>query len=161
MGYVMSGMTLLSEDTKVLLGTLHHGALHALTTGVGTKDDWDSICNLLNLSLVLDEQVYQRAFRKEIDVAMAAHAACGKRLHKHGRFGYTGEELRHVNLALEVHDQQLKQTTIKEIEDAKATVYKRLRAKQFKYRVKSEPSPDGREPLQNESDPALGLHRTE
>lgn len=110
--------------------------MHALTTGVGTKDDWQYVCTALNVAAVLAEMGVGDEYLDKIKEGMMAHAQCGKRLYKDGRAGYTGQQLSAVNFAVEVHDAQLETATVKQMELAHIEVAKRLHHKKIEYRVK-------------------------
>lgn len=136
--YVVSGLQPLASSDKLRLGIINHGSMQRLVTGKADREDWQNICTLLNVCVVMAEQGIGEEFISDIKNAMLAHATCGKRLVKHGKLGYTGEELNLVNTAIEIHDQQLALATVQQMELAHKEVYKRLLNKHIYVSVRDE-----------------------
>lgn len=136
MAYLLTGMSRLSSKTVTTLKTINHGSMVALTNGTADKSDWDNITTVLNMGVVLSENVFHRAHLQDFKDAQVAHVSCGRRLEKHGKFGYTGPELEIVNHAMNIHDAQLDVSTVGEVEDAHREVYKRLTNGKIDYTVK-------------------------
>jgi hypothetical protein len=134
--YVLSGFTRPATEQIRNIKLINHGALLALTSGSGTKEDWEFICTALNAAVVLAERDIGYEYLDDIRAGMQAHAECGKRLCQHGRLGYTGQQLTAVNLAIEVHDAQIDIATVGELERAHMEVARRLRSGKIDYRVK-------------------------
>lgn len=105
-----------------------HGAVSSIVGGKGTQADWDDVAAALNVAMVLSEVVYDSEYRSDIFAASIAHARCGSRKLDTGRFGYSGEELKAINLALDVHEAQLANITNAELDRAIAEVKRRQRA---------------------------------
>ena len=136
--YVVSGLQPLAKADQMRLGIINHGSMERLVTGKADRTDWQNICTLLNVCVVMAEQGIGEEFIPDIKNAMQAHATCGKRLVKHGKLGYTGEELRLVNTALDIHDQQIGISTVQQMELAHKEVYKRLLNKHIYVSVRDE-----------------------
>lgn len=113
------------SETCQSLQVRNHEALLAITTGAGTSRHWHDVTEALNVATVLSETIFDRQYLPEILEAAVAHARCGARLHKVGRLGYTGEELRAVNRAMDVHDAQLDEITFGELTRAHDEVKRR------------------------------------
>ena len=112
-------------ETCQSLQVRNHEAILAITTGAGTSRHWHDVTEALNVATVLSETIFDRQYLPEILEAAVAHARCGARLHKVGRLGYTGEELRSVNRAMDVHDAQLDEITFGELTRAHDEVKRR------------------------------------
>lgn len=134
--YVLTGFKPVRGADADRIKIISHGSMHALTTGTGTRADWELICNALNVAVVLAERDIGGEYIEQIRNAMIAHAQCGKRLFKGGTLGYTGEQMSVVNFALDVHDAQVDIATIGDMEFAHLEVKKRLRDKKLSYVVK-------------------------
>lgn len=136
LSYVLTGFKPIRKEDADRIKIISHGSMHALTTGTATRVDWDFICNALNIAIVLAERGIGDEYTEQIKDAMLAHAQCGKRMLKDGTLGYTGEQMRLVNLALEIHDAQVDIATVGEMEYAHIEVEKRHRDKKLTYVVK-------------------------
>ncbi len=134
--WVLEGFRRLTRDEVLSTQTANHAALAALTQGAGTLEDWKVVTGALNMATVLDEQVYDAEYHEAMQEALQAHGRCGVRLHQCGRFGYSGLDLAAVNLAMEVHDVQLENTTVGEIEKALAEADRRHRTPKEHFTVR-------------------------
>lgn len=124
---VMTRLSKLTREEINKLQAINHAAMHSLVHGNGTHDDWQIITSALNMCVVMDDMVYALSYSDELAAAIEAHAECGVRFKLTGKLGYTGVQLNAVNLALEIHDRQLEQATVAEIEDAINEVNKRCK----------------------------------
>lgn len=112
-------------DTCDSVRVRNHEALASLTCGRGTAQDWGDIAEAINVALVLSETLYDSAYQKDLLLAAVGHAKCGERHHRLGSFGYSGEDLKHVNTAIDIHDAQLDDITFGELCRAHAEVKRR------------------------------------
>ena len=103
----------------------YHFAMRQMSRGEGTLADWRLIAACINTGSILDEFTFQGEFAEAFAHALEAHQHCGARAVNQQRFLYRGAELSAVNLALEIHDEQLKVATRREIELAKNEVQER------------------------------------
>lgn len=117
------------ECTSVMLEA--RLGFQALLQGTATHEQWKTVTGTLNVAVALDELTFQRAYVRELQLSLHAHAHCGARHILKGRFGYTGEEMEHVKVALEIHAAQLAQATFKELRYAKARVEDDIRHRRF------------------------------
>jgi len=124
--YVLSGFMKISQDDQVRLQCIAHDALKLLVSGTGTREHWQLVTDALNMAFALDEIVFQGEYLDDIHKAQMAHAACGNRFIRLGKFGYYGPELLAVNYALKVHDEQLPLITTENMEQALAAVKREL-----------------------------------
>ena len=112
---VIDGMKLITEEERASIMNPCRLALHALTTGEGTHEDWTVVRGVLNVATAVDWVCFSEQYVRELAQAVYAHALCGKRYLEKGRYGYAGPELEAVKFALEVHAEHLKQLTFREL----------------------------------------------
>lgn len=117
-GWLLEDMSLIYKDEQIRILAINHNALAELVHGRGTQYHWDVVTGALNTAIVLDEQCYESANFEPLNAALQAHCRCGVRKKKYGRFGYSGQDLSAVNYALEIHDEQMKRATFREIDRA-------------------------------------------
>ena len=123
--YVVAGVKPPDADLMLKLELINHSAMESLTHGNGTYEDWQAVTNMLNVANVLagSLSIYEHTGDFEyIVAAQQAHAKCGARMARSGRFGYTGEELTAVNTAFAIHDYQMQHTTVIQYERANREV---------------------------------------
>ena len=98
----------------------NHIALEAILKGEGTKDSVDELIAAFNMA----EAIYRvnhdlgLDYAAEIRAAQDAIYSLGKRFLKTGKIGFTGPEMLAVREAMGIHDVQLDQITVKEMEKA-------------------------------------------
>lgn len=115
----------------VALKLKNHEALDSILTGIGTKDHVDVLIAAVNMSEALirvrDELGVDWA--NEIKAAQDAIYSMGKRGVERGSFGFTGPEMTAVKLVMDIHDSQLDECTVKEMEKALFIVEETIRLK--------------------------------
>ena len=138
LNFVKSGLIPVAQvpDAGMTLQIRNYSALDEIVRGNPTKDHADDLIGTVNMAEVL-----ARLFGHGIDwlpeimdaqdavFNMASRGVNGK------SFRFTGEELAAVRVALEVHTEQLKVTTVKQMEEALNTVaecFKHRRARPIK-----------------------------
>ena len=130
--WVVAGMTPLpqmaAEDTDRRLR--NRIALESIIKGTGTYHDADVLISALNVAegLALVRSDLGADWMDEILQGQQAMRSMARRGYKTGRYVFTGPELVAVRKAFEVHDAQLDQTTIYDLEQAVALVTKSLNA---------------------------------
>lgn len=129
--YVIEGFKPMDPEGQMRTRLRQHDAMYALTHGQGEDDHWQAIRELLNVSVALSQTVFGGSYEEEIRAAMLAHANCGSRKVKHGKYGYAGDELAAVNAAIEIYEEQLKVVTMEEIGVALKVVDRAIRQKNF------------------------------
>lgn len=122
---MLEDMSLIYKDEQLRILAINHNALAELVQGRGTIDHWSIVTGALNCAVVLDEQCYDSMHHESLMEALRAHGRCGVRKQKHGSFGYTGPDLSAVNFALEIHDEQMKRATFREVDRAIAETQRR------------------------------------
>lgn len=132
MVYVMSGMIPMVnlKDALVALQLKNHLALEALRTGKAEKEDIDTLISVFNITEALAKQRIGHEYQKEIREAQDALLNCAKRGVERGyHFVMTGLEIKAINFVMQLHDEQLQLSTVKDIEIATDYVNNCLRNK--------------------------------
>jgi hypothetical protein len=125
--------------TKTKIGI--HLAMTNITKGEGTKDDWQEVANALNLSVILAEMGYGQEYVPLIVEAQGSMVMVRDRLKATGKAILRGIEMRAINEALAVHDEQIDLATVKDIERALLAVEKALAQGNFVKVLPDVPSP--------------------
>lgn len=107
--------------------TVNHLALSSIVQGKGTRDDFDRLVGAINMANVLCEQGIGNEFREITIAARDALKQVGERSLVKGVFGFTGDELKAMNAAMECHDAQLENIRAIDIDRAADEVERRLR----------------------------------
>ena len=117
-------------DPIVIVRTKNHLALDAVLKGVATRQDIDVLISAVNIAEALCWLEIGDEYRRQIDDAHEAILKMTRRGLKNGeRFVFTGEEMKAVKFAIEIHDAQLDMCTIGEMEQAIQLVYRTIKAK--------------------------------
>lgn len=123
-GYVLTGMLPLEKvgSELIRLRLVNHGALAALTQGRATNEDFNLLISALNVTEALMMQELGAEYSPELKAGQDALRAIGERFKKIKRFVLRAEEMKALNLAMDVHDAQLEICTVSQIERAILTV---------------------------------------
>lgn len=134
------------KEEHLLLVTKNHAAMVELAQGRGNRDQLDIIIAALNMA----EALYRvraalgKDWQEEIRAAQDALLTMTQRGVERGdRFVFTGLELQAVNVALEIHDAQLDQCTVAELESAIDIVRKEIHSKRARLIERKEVAPCG------------------
>lgn len=84
-----------------------HIAMSNIVRGVGDAYDWDDVNGAISTALVMAEQGIGAEYTREFIAARDALVQCVIRYRNTGKFGFTGDELKAVNAALESHEAQM------------------------------------------------------
>ena len=107
----------------------NHGALHELSRGTGTVHDANTLVNVLNFTLALQDTAgLGTDWREEVQDAETALREMLLRGAQRGRHLFAGLELTAINLLMEIHDAQLEACTVLQMERAVEYVQKMTRA---------------------------------
>ena len=118
MGYVIESMTPVAMHDSFLidLKIKNHSAMASLTQGRAVRDDIDILIAMSNIC----EALYRMGFGREYDDVVRhgsdALYAVGKRGAETGRFILRAEEMKALNVLMELHDAQMDVITIKDME---------------------------------------------
>ena len=131
--WVMAGLKKVGTlpTAGVALKLKNHEALDSLLTGQGTKAHVDILIAAVNMSeafiRVRDE--LGKDWAKEIREAQDAIYTMSKRGVEKSRFAFTGPEMNAVKLVMDLHDAQLDDCTVREMEQALFIVEEEIRLK--------------------------------
>lgn len=131
MGWIKQGMAPMTEhhDAVLALRIKNHGALTNLVQGKGTRDDIDMLIAAINMTEALAMHGLGGDWRAEITAAQEAILTMARRGIPLGdKFLFTGPELTAVNLAMEVHDAQIDQASVADLEKAIEKVQQEIKA---------------------------------
>jgi mRNA degradation ribonuclease J1/J2 len=139
--WVTSGMKKVSqvEDAGVMLKIKNHMAMANLVQGRGTREDVDMMIAAMNVTEAFAIHGKGKDWKPEIRAAQDALVTMARRGVERGdKFIFMGEEMQAINLAMEVHDVQLDEATVSELEQALQLVEREVRAKRARAIVTKE-----------------------
>ena len=116
--WVIAGLKPISDvgDAMVTLKAKNHSALTEITQGRGNRDQIDILIAAMNMTEAYAVHGKGNDWLPEINQAQEALLKMARRGLEKGRFLFTGEEMKAINLAMEVHDAQLEASTVQELE---------------------------------------------
>jgi hypothetical protein len=133
LNWVLSGMrkvgTLPTAGTALKLK--NHEALDSILRGQGTKEHVDVLINAVNMAeaMVRIRDDLGADWKTEIRAAQDAIYTMAKRGIEKGSFAFTGPEMTALKLVMDVHDAQLDDCTVREMERALEIVAEEVRLK--------------------------------
>lgn len=120
MTWVISGFKKVADvpdaGTKLLLR--NHSAFDEIRAGRGDKEHVDFLIHMVNMAEALANLQLGRDWLPEIGLAQDAVYSMAQRGISGKKFLFTGEELAAVQVILELHDEQLKNCSVRLMEDA-------------------------------------------
>lgn len=122
----LGGMSGVHREHLQKTNIINHAAMQAMVQGRGDKEQWDRLVGMNNIAIVLCEQGIGPEFREALIAGHDALVSCGVRSVRTGRFAFTGDELKAMNLALELHDTQLENIRAIDVDRAAEEVVRRL-----------------------------------
>ncbi len=141
MSWLIAGMKKVGTlpTAGVALKLKNREALDSILTGHGTKEHVDVLISAVNMSeaMIRIRADLGRDWAQEIKAAQDAVYAMGVRGHKKGSFVFTGPEMTAVKLVMDLHDSQLDDCTVKEMEQALFIVEEELRLRKARSIVKT------------------------
>jgi hypothetical protein len=133
MSWIIAGMKKVGTlpTAGVALKLKSREALDSILTGQGTKEHVDVIINAVNMAEAMARIRHDLGadWVTEIKAAQDAIYTMGKRGIEKGRFAFTGPEMTAVKLVMDVHDAQLDDCMVKEMELALEIVSEEIRLK--------------------------------
>jgi hypothetical protein len=133
LNWVLSGMrkvgTLPTAGTALKLK--NHEALDSILRGQGTKEHVDVLINAVNMAeaMVRIRDDLGADWKTEIRAAQDAIYTMAKRGIEKGSFAFTGPEMTALKLVMDVHDAQLDDCTVRELEMTLDIIYEEIRLK--------------------------------
>lgn len=134
MTYLKTGMQRMANHPAALdLRIKNHAALTSIVRGTGTRDDVDVLINAFNVTEALAKKVeLGDQYAIEIQGGQDALFTMARRCVDKERFLFTGPEMQAVNLAMEIHDAQLDEVSIADLERALEYVTDQIRNKRVR-----------------------------
>jgi len=133
LNWILSGMKKVGSlpVAGVDLKLKNHGALDSILMGNGTRDHVDVLIAAVNIceALVRIRDDLGLDWATEIKAAQDALYTMAKRGYEKGRFAFTGPEMTTIKLVMDIHDVQLDNCTVKEMERALFIVAEEIRQK--------------------------------
>jgi hypothetical protein len=141
LSWIIAGMRKVGTlpTAGVALKLKNHEALDSILTGQGTRDHVDVIIAAVNMSeaLIRVRDDLGRDWAEEIRAAQDAVYAMGKRGYEKKSFVFTGPEMNAVKLVMDLHDTQLDNCSVKEMEQALFIVEEEIRLRKARPIVNS------------------------
>lgn len=121
-------------DYSTTLRIRNHDAMDLLRRGDATIADIDVLIGAFNMceAYVMLRPDLGADWKTEIGAGLDALHAVGKRGVQSGRFILKADELKAMNLVMEIHDAQLDNTTVNDMEKAMDIVTQEYRAKRMR-----------------------------
>lgn len=137
MTWVQAGMKRVdSIGAGTTLKIRNHDAMNNLRLGVATRREIDAVIDAMNVAEALCKRGTGGDWLPEIQSAQDHLLTLARRGVTNGmRFIVRGEELKALNLGMEIHDAQLEAVTVKELEVAMNDVMENLRLKKMRHIV--------------------------
>jgi len=131
LNWVLAGLKPISEcgDALTILKAKNHSALTEVVQGRGNRDQLDILIAALNMTEAYAVHGKGADWRVEIREAQDAVFNMALRGVETGRFLFRGPEMQAVNLAMELHDLQLKSSSVQELEKMTEYVVEQIRLK--------------------------------
>jgi hypothetical protein len=133
MSWIIAGMKKVGTlpTAGVALKLKNHEALDSILKGHGTRDHVDILIAAMNMSeaLVRIRDELGLDWKTEIRAAQDALFTMARRGVEKDRFAFTGPEMTAVRLVMDIHDAQLDDCTVKEMETALEIVAEEVRLK--------------------------------
>ena len=128
LNWVLSGLKPVSQvgDALVILKAKNHSALTEVVQGRGNRDQIDVLIAALNMCEAYAIHGKGKDWLPEINEAQDALYEMAKRGIDTDKFLFRGPEMQAVNLAMEIHDAQLEESTVKQLEDMSDFVTKQI-----------------------------------
>ena len=140
MSWIISGMKKVGTlpTAGVALKLKNHEALDSILTGQGTKEHVDVLISSVNMAEAMTRirDNLGRDWAEEIRAAQDAVYSMGVRGYEKGSFLFTGPEMTAVKLIMDLHDTQLDNCTVREMEQALFIVEEELRLRKARAIVK-------------------------
>ena len=133
LNWILTGMKKVGTlpTAGIALKLKNHEALDSILTGQGTREHVDVLINAVNMAeaLIRIRDDLGADWATEIKAAQDAIYTMGKRGVERGSFAFTGLEMTALKLVMDVHDAQLDDCTVKEMERALYIVAEEVRLK--------------------------------
>ncbi|MFM7013131.1 MAG: hypothetical protein ACKO0Z_28005 [Betaproteobacteria bacterium] len=134
MTWVKAGLKKVDDiSAGTTLKIRNYDAMNNLRTGTATRRDIDAIIDAMNVAEALAKRGVGGDWLEEIQDAQDKLLELARRgVANDSRFIVRGEELKALNLGMEIHDAQLDAVTVRELELAMQDVMENLRTKRMR-----------------------------
>lgn len=135
MSYVISGLKKFDQvDVAINVRIKNHLAMESLRLGKATKEDIDVLIGAFNMveGLCKLNEKFGQDWSREIREGQDALLAVSRRGLEIGRFVCKANELVAMNLMMEIHDAQLDNATVKDVESAMDIIDQEFRHKRMR-----------------------------
>ena len=133
LSWIVAGMKKVGTlpTAGVALKLKNHEALDSILTGQGTRAHVDILISAVNMSeaLIRIRDDLGKDWAEEIRAAQDAIYTMGKRGVEKNRFAFTGPEMNAVKLVMDLHDVQLDNCSVRDMEQALFIVEEEIRLK--------------------------------
>ena len=133
LSWIVAGMKKVGSlpTAGVALKLKNREALDSILTGHGTKEHVDVLISAVNMSeaMIRIRDELGMDWKEEIKAAQDAIYTMGKRGIEKNSFLFTGPEMTAVKLVMDLHDAQLDDCSVKEMEQALFIVNEEIRLK--------------------------------
>jgi hypothetical protein len=117
-----------------------HQAMRALVSGEGTEFDVEHLAVATNLSMLLTELGVGREYLAVAIAGQEAVVRCRARAERTGKWGLDGPAIAAIDLALELHDQQVEIATQAQMSAAIREMHRRQQNPEYVMRVENKRS---------------------
>lgn len=137
MTWVQAGMKKVDAiSAGTTLKILNYDAMDSMRRGVATRREIDSLIDAMNIAEALAKRGIGSDWADEIRAAQDSLLSLARRgVANDMRFVVKGEELKALNLGMEIHTAQLDTVTVKQLETAMHDVMESLRLKKMRHIV--------------------------
>ena len=133
LSWIVAGMKKVGAlpTAGVALKLKNHNSLNMILMGNGTREHVDVLISAVNMSeaMIRIRDELGMDWKDEIKAAQDAIYTMGKRGIERERFAFTGPEMTAVKLVMDLHDAQLDDCSVKEMEQALFIVNEEIRLK--------------------------------
>lgn len=103
------------DESKNRLALDSYSALDAFTKRIAEKSHFDILASTVDLSMMLSNNIFDKSFKDEIDLARAGMIRCRERFIKTGQLGFDGEAYNAIKFVIELYNEQLNHVTCAEV----------------------------------------------
>lgn len=101
----------ISKSSQTELNKAIHGALTAITRGVGNTVHFDVLASTVDIVFMMSMNLFDNAYQDEIQQAREAMFRLKDRYHKHNTFGFDGAGYNAIKELIVIHDEIIKNVT--------------------------------------------------
>ena len=132
-GFVMESLSPVRSHTSFMidLKIKNHGAMDALTKGVATRTDIDTLIAMGNVTEAFARMGFGKDYSDVVKQGLLAIRAVGARGLESGRFILKAAEMTTLNEFMELHDAQMEVVTLRDMDEAIALVREEFRLKKM------------------------------